>query len=87
MQTSSTMLLALFGLAGFTTYAASQTQSRSPACNGSSSPSIRLPKLAMKKIELQKQDPSLPDWVAMSGDMGLKFYRAVCCPEAGRARR
>ena len=49
-----------------------------------SSPSIQLPKLAMKKIELPKQDPSLPDWVLMSGDMGLKFYRAVCCPAATR---
>ncbi len=74
MQNSSTMLLALFGLTGFTTYTASQTH------KGSSSSSIRLPKLAMKKIELQKQDPSLPDWVVLSGDMGLKFYRAVCCP-------
>ena len=86
MQNSSTTLLALFGLAGFTTYAVSQTRSGSLQCNGSSSPSIRLPKLAVKKIELQKQDPSLPDWVVMAGDMGLKFYRAVCCPEAGRAR-
>jgi hypothetical protein len=80
MQNSSTMLLALFGLAGFTTYAASQTQSRSYSCNGMSSPSSQLPKLTMKKIELQKQNPSLPDWVVMSGDMGLKFYRATCCP-------
>ncbi len=78
MQNSSTMLLALFGLTGFTTYTASQTR------KGSSSPSIRLPKLAMKEIELQKQDPSLPDWVVFSGDMGLKFYRAVCCPAATR---
>ncbi len=81
MQNSSTTLLALFGFAGFTTYAASHTQSRFYPLNGSS-PSIRLPNLAMKKIELQKQDPSLPDWAVMSGEMGLKFYRAVCCPDA-----
>ncbi len=74
MQNSSTMLLALFGLAGFTTYTASRTHSGSQ--------SIRLPKLAMTKFELKKQDPSLPDWVLMTGDMGLKFYRAVCRPEA-----
>jgi hypothetical protein len=76
MQNSTTTLLALFGLAGYSTYNASQTQSGS---NGSLSPSIRLPKLAMKKVELQKQNPSLPDWAVMGGDMGLKFYRAVCC--------
>ena len=68
MQNSSTMLLALFGLAGYSTYAAKQTQSSSLQCNGSSSPSIRLPRLAMQKVELQKQDPSLPDWVTMGGD-------------------
>ncbi len=34
----------------------SQTQSGSLQCNGSSSPSNRRPKLAMKKIELKKQD-------------------------------
>ena len=86
MQNSSTTLLALLELAGFTTYAASHSQDRFYPLNGSS-PSIRLPMLAVKKVELQKQDASLPDWVAMSGDMGLKFYRAVCCPEAGRARQ
>lgn len=80
MQNSSTTLLALFGLAGFTTYSTSQTRSGSLNSNGSSL-SIRLPKLAMKKIELPKQDPSLPDWVLLSGDMGLKFYRTVCRPE------
>ena len=84
MQTSSTMLLALFGLAGYSTYTSAHTQSRFYPFIGPSS--IRLPKLAMKKIELQKQDPSLPDWVVMGGDMGLAIYRAVCCPEAGRAK-
>ncbi len=86
MQTSSTMLLALFGLVGYSTYTTVKTQDRFYPLNGSSPSSIRLPKLAMKKIELQKQDPSLPDWVVMGGDIGLKFYRAVCCPDAGRAR-
>jgi hypothetical protein len=80
MQNSSTMLLAAFGLAGYSTYAASQTKSGSLQCNGSSLPSIRLPKLAMKKIELQKRDSSLPDWVTMGGDTCLMIYRAVCRP-------
>ncbi len=80
MQNSSTMLLALFGLAGYSTYSAAQTPSGSVQCNGSSSPSTRLPTLAMNKIELQKQDSSLPDWVVMSGDMGLMIYRTVCRP-------
>ena len=82
MQNSTTTLLALFGLAGFSTYSASQTQSRFYPLNGSSS--LRLPKLAMKTFDLPKEDPSLPDWVTMSGDMGLKFYRAVCRPEGTR---
>ncbi len=86
MQNSATMLLSLFGLAGFSANAAAQTQSRSHSSNGSSAPSIRLLKLEMKKFELPKQDPSLPDWVVMYGDMGLKFYRAACRPEAKRAK-
>ncbi len=56
MQNSSTILLGLFELAGYSTYAASQTTSGSLKCNGSSSPSIQLPKLAMKTVELQKQE-------------------------------
>ncbi len=79
MQNSSTILLALFELAG-STYAASHTQSGSLQCNGSSSLSTRLPRLAMKTIELQKQDSSLPDWVAMGGDTCLMIYRSVCRP-------
>jgi len=86
MQNSSTMLLALVGLAGYTTYAASHTQDHFYPLNGSLSQSIRLPKLAMKKVELQKQNPSLPDWVVMGGDTALMIYRAVCCPKAGGAR-
>ena len=85
MQNSSTMLLALFGFAGYSTYAASQTQSGSLQCNGS--PSTRLPKLAMKKIELQKQNSSLPDWVTMGGDTCLMIYRTVCRPEGALTRR
>ena len=77
MQTSSTMLMALFGFAGFTTYAAS---TKSDSLH---STAAQLPKPAMEKSEPQKQS-SLPDWVVMSGDMGLMFYRAVCSPRATR---
>ncbi len=98
MQNSTMNLLALFGLSGPSTYTAVKMQSpstplnglASPAMqmqsrsNGVSSPSIWMPQLAFKKIELPKQDPSLPDWAVLYGDMGLKFYRAVCCPEGTR---
>ena len=79
MQTSSTMLMTLFGFAGFTTYAASQAKSSSAHL-----PAAQLPKPAMEKSEPQKPHSSLPDWVVMSGDMGLMFYRAVCSPRATR---
>jgi hypothetical protein len=77
MQNSATLLLSLFG---FAPNAALQTHAGSYSTNGPSFPSIRLPNLEMKKIELEKQDPSLPDWVVMTGDLGLKFWRAACCP-------
>jgi hypothetical protein len=74
------MLLSLFGLAGFPAHGAVRTHSRSHSFNGSSMQSIRFPKVEMKKVELKKQDQSLPDWVLMYGDLGLKFYRAACRP-------
>ena len=77
MQTSSTMLMALFGFAGFTTYAASRTKSGPLHV-----PPAQLPKPVVKNVE--PQHSSLPDWVVMSGDMGFMFYRAVCCPRATR---
>ncbi len=76
MQNSSTMLLALVRTRRIhDLYHLEDAQQQRIV-----SPSIRLPKLAMKKIELQKQDASLPDWAVMGGDIGVKIYRTVCCP-------
>jgi hypothetical protein len=84
MLNSATMMLSLFGLAPS---AALQTRGHSYSINEPLLPTVRLPKIEMKKDELLKKDPSLPDWVVMSGDMGLMLYRVACCPQAGRARQ